>query len=141
MTRVNLIPTGHECVVCAGSRHPLAYACKACKKILDRIDIRSKPDRDARLRALKAAWDGQHFRCFYTGWPLCIDNYRSPYFLTWEHRTPRNQQDIVVAAAIINDMKSDLTEGEFRDLVVGLSKRFAGSNEVVPLINPTPYRR
>lgn len=135
-------PTNHICSVCGATKHALAHFCKSCKKLVDRIDTRGrKPNRDARVRALHSAWDGEFFRCFYTGWPLRIDNHRSPYYLTWEHRTPRDENDVVVAAALINDMKSDLTEDEFRGLVIGLAKRFQGGSEAVSMIDPSHYKR
>lgn len=132
----------HDCTVCGQPRHHLAYCCKPCKKLLDRIDTRGrKPNRDARINALRDAWDGEYFRCFYTGWPLRIDDHRHPFYLTWEHRTPRDEDDIVVAAALINDMKSDLTEDEFREVIIGLADRFQGLNEMVSVIDPSHYKR
>ncbi len=132
----------HNCTVCGQPRHQLAYCCRTCKKLLDRSDARGRqPNRDARLNALRDAWDGEYFRCFYTGWRLCIDDHRSPFYLTWEHRTPRDEDDIVVAAAIINDMKSDLTEDEFRRLIIGLADYFRGRSETVLEINPLYYTR
>jgi hypothetical protein len=132
----------HNCTVCGQPRHHLAYCCKACKKLLDRIETRGRrPNRNARLNALRNAWDGKCFRCFYTGWPLCIDDPHNPFYLTWEHRTPRDEADIVVAAALVNNMKSDLTEDEFRELIIGLADRFRGSNTMVPIIDPSHYRR
>jgi hypothetical protein len=110
--------------------------------MIDRVETRgTKPDRAARERALREAWDGKVFRCYYTNWPLNVDNPSSPYYLTWEHRTPRDENDIVVAAALINDMKSDLTDEEFRSIVTGLASRFGGSPTMVPMISPSHYRR
>lgn len=57
----------HACTICAQPRPVLAYACKKCKKALDRLDLRAKFNRQARLAALKKSWDGQCFRCYYTG--------------------------------------------------------------------------
>lgn len=131
----------HLCAVCSDRRHALAYCCKRCKKLIDRLDLRGKSDRKARLLALSQAWDGQSFRCYYTGWELTVENPKSPYYLTWEHRTPRLESDVVVAAAIINDMKSDLTDKEFRALVTGLANRFNGASQEVPRIDPSHYRR
>lgn len=78
------------------------------------------------MRALQRAWDGESFRCYYTGITLVEDNPKDPRYLTFDHLTPRNETDIVVAAAVINDMKSDMSDGEFRAMVLELAKRFRG---------------
>lgn len=128
----------HKCVICDQPRSYRAKYCKTCSELLDRIETRkgAKTNRGARLKALQDAWDGKCFRCYYTGWPLCVDKkkHQNPYYLVWEHRTPRDEQDIVVAANLINSMKSDLTEEEFQNLILGLAKRYQGSGEMVPLI-------
>ena len=114
----------------------MAYACADCTRLLDRIDIRGwKRNLPARRAALRAAWDGQVFRCFYTGWPLTLSDPTSPLHFTWEHRTPGSEDDIVVAAAIINAMKSDLTESQFRELVIHLGRHFSDLSYTVPVIN------
>lgn len=122
--------------------HPQAYCCKPCTKLVTRVETRKgKTNYDARRKALREAGDGKCFRCFYTGWPLRTDDHHDPYYLTWEHRTPRDEADIVVTAAIINDMKSDLTENEFRKLIVDLANRFNGSEKMVAKIKFTHHRR
>src|ERR1043165_9754744 len=123
----------HNCRVCGRPRHFLAYCCTICKRMLDRIDIRGrKPSREAREKALHKAWDGECFRCYYTGWPLSVDNPKSHLYLTWEHLTPGNEDDVVVAAALINYMKSDLTEREFRKVVIAMALRFQKPSQLVP---------
>lgn len=114
------------CRVCGISIHPLAYCCKRCKRLLDRADSRRRPDKEARIRALKQAWDGEGFRCYYSGIRLIEDDPRSPRHLTFDHRIPRQEGDVVVAAAAVNDMKSDLTDEEFRRMVLELASRFNG---------------
>jgi hypothetical protein len=60
--------------------------------------------------------------------PLVETNPKDPRYITFDHRTPRQEDDIVVAAACINDMKSDLSEDEFKGIVVQLARRFAGES-------------
>lgn len=129
------------CEVCGSSRHAQAYCCSACKKLLDRIDIRRSFDREARRRALKFAWDGSCFRCYYTGWALSTTDQSSPIYLTWEHLTPGDETNVVVAAACVNDMKSDLTDEEFRSLVIQLARRFQSPNYEIPPPILTKWRR
>jgi len=115
-----------SCDVCNAPIHPLPKLCKRCKKFIDRVDIRKKPDREARIDALKHAWDGKSFRCYYTGVELDEKDHRSPRYLTFDHRIPRKEDDLVVASACINDMKSDMTEEEFKAMVIELATRFQG---------------
>lgn len=87
-------------------------------------------NKDARMRALKTAWDPKlkAFRCHYTGVVLEEEDHKDPLYLTFDHRTPRQEDDIVIAAACINDMKSDLTEDEFKSVVKQLARRFNGED-------------
>ena len=115
------------CAVCGSPlHHPLASYCRRCKKLLDRVDIRSKPDKIARARALQKSWDGEGFRCYYSGIRLIEDNHKDPRYLTFDHLTPRREGNIVVVAAAINDMKSDMADDEFRAMVLQLASRFEG---------------
>jgi hypothetical protein len=72
--------TGSACVVCGAEKHPRAYACKRCKRILDRLETRRDSsgayrrfDREARLRAMQDSWREDAFHCFYTGIALVAD--------------------------------------------------------------------
>ena len=116
----------NQCPICGDTVHPLAQYCRRCKRILDRVDMRQKPDRAARVEALKRAWDGECFRCYYSGAHVVEDDYHSPRYLTFDHRTPRQEDDVVVTTACFNDMKSDLTEAEFRTVVLELASAFQG---------------
>ncbi|MFA5304750.1 MAG: hypothetical protein WDL99_03735 [Candidatus Omnitrophota bacterium] len=115
-----------ECPICRGSTHFLANYCKRCKKLIDRVDMRAKINKEARIQALKRAWDGNSFRCYYTGIKLVENNHKDPLYLTFDHRIPRKEDDIVVAAAILNDMKSDMDENEFKAIIFQLAEHFKG---------------
>jgi hypothetical protein len=117
-----------ECEICRNPApdHPLARLCRRCKKIVDRTDIRAKHNAGARIRALTLAWEGDGFRCYYTGVRVVEDDKLDPRYLTLDHRTPNREDDIVVAGALVNDMKSNMTEEQFKDMVAQLSRRFSG---------------
>ncbi len=87
-----------------------------------------KPDREARIRALQEAWDSEAgcFRCHYAGIPLETDDHRDHRYLSLEHQTPGDETEIVVVSALLNRMKTDLSDGEFRRMVRALSRRFEG---------------
>lgn len=131
-----------DCAACgAPLHHPLATYCKRCKKLIDRVDIRGKHDKSARERALKKAWDGQAFRCYYTGIKLVEDNHKDPRYLTFDHRVPRKESDIVVVAAAINDMKSDMADDEFRAMVQELANYFNGQGFNESVFNLKYWKR
>jgi hypothetical protein len=116
------------CRICGDEKYPQAHFCKRCGRVARRLDTRHAHDREARVQALKAAWDGSFFRCYYSGVRLVDDDPRSPLYLTFDHRTPRVESDVVVTAALFNDMKSDLSEEEFRTVVGQLAAHFAGAD-------------
>jgi hypothetical protein len=108
----------NSCIVCGTERHPLAYACTRCERILDRVETRRdasgvlrQVDRAARLRALQASWQDGSFRCFYTGIALMDDGHRwrDHRYLVFEHRIPGDEASVVVTCALVNRMKTDLT--------------------------------
>ena len=123
------------CMICEAPRHPQAYACLRCKKILDRPEFRKDSegrlrrfDREARIRALERAWDREArvFRCHYTGIELDTTDWHDHRYLSLEHQTPGDESDIVVVSALINRMKTDLSDREFRVLVKALARSFEG---------------
>lgn len=116
-----------KCIVCGYElNNPQALYCARCRKIVSRINPRRKHNRQARIRALQQSWDGESFRCFYTGVRLVEDNSRDPRYLTFDHRTPRQEDDIVIVASAINDMKSDMSDREFRKVVLQLANKLNG---------------
>lgn len=123
------------CVVCGAEKHPLAYACTRCKRILDRIETRRdasgavrRVDRAARLRALQDSWQDGSFHCFYTGVALTDDGqrWRDHRYLVFEHRDPGDEASVVVTCALVNRMKTDLTEEQFKGMVGELARVFGG---------------
>lgn len=131
-----------RCSICGSTlHHPLASYCKRCRKLIDRVDIRRKPDKQARVRALQKAWNGEAFRCYYTGIKLAEDNPKDPRYLTFDHLTPREESEVVVVAAAINDMKSDMSDDEFTAMILALAKRFAGGEFDESVFNLKYWRR
>jgi len=74
--------------------------------------------------ALKNSWDGESFRCYYSGVRLVDNDSGSPRYITLDHRTPGNEEDIVIAASLINDMKTHMNEDAFREIVAKLADHF-----------------
>ena len=116
-----------KCVVCECKLdNRQARYCARCKRIVNRIDTRAKHNRQARIRALRESWDGKSFRCFYTGIKLVVDNHKDPRYLTFDHRIPRQEDDIVIVASAIDDMKTDMADREFRKMVLHLANKLSG---------------
>ena len=126
------------CLICGSEKHALARACQRCKKILDRIETRRAADgtarrisKDARVRALQRSWRDGAFHCFYTDIQLVTDpqrwrDHRDHRYLTFEHQTPGEEESVVVACALVNRMKTDLSDRDFRAFVTELAKTFTG---------------
>lgn len=131
------------CEICRETIAAGAKRCARCNKLVRgrRGKGRNKADKAARVRALQASWREGGFRCHYTGILLEEKNHRSPRYLSFDHRTPRDESDIVIAAQMINDMKSDLAEDEFRRIVVALTKHFAGEPFDEDSLNLVHFRR
>jgi hypothetical protein len=91
---------------------------------------------------MKNSWNGEFFRCYYSGARLVENDSGSPRYVTLEHSTPRNEEDIVIAASLINDMKSNMDERAFREIVICLAEHFLkGSAIAESLLDTVPRRK
>jgi hypothetical protein len=107
----------------------------------DASGARRRFDRPARLQALRQSWRDGAFHCYYTGISLIASGDRWPdhRYLAFEHRTPGDEASVVVTCALVNRMKTDLTEAQFKAMVFELAKVFAGGafDEAVFPANPS----
>ena len=101
--------------VCAGCGYAAALKgrkyCARCARLAYRMK-RARFPREAIL----GVWDYVRkygFVCYYTGMPLDLDDLKSPWYLVFDHWMPRDPRKIVITSAVLNIMKSDLTEEEF----------------------------
>jgi hypothetical protein len=53
------------------------------------------------------------FVCYYTGMKLEMNDRKSPWYVVLDHWMPHDDKKVVLTSALLNDMKSDLTEDEF----------------------------
>jgi len=113
-------PETHPCPACKKPAKVRSRYCSRCGKILDRARI-SLPVALI-LAALIDAYDSaaDAFRCYYTGALLDTNNPKSPFYLVFDHLDP-GQNKVVACARVINEMKKDLLEKEFRIVVPALS--------------------
>jgi hypothetical protein len=102
------------CDICQKETSPRASYCTRCRKF-----IFHKPGHRARAEAMKLAWSGEQdgFLCHYTGVKLDESNPKSPWYLNFDHVIPGKKGKLVVCAALINGMKSDMSAEEFIAIV------------------------
>jgi hypothetical protein len=85
--------------------------CATCARLARRMKLARFP-----RKAILAVWAyirKYGFVCYYTGMPLDLDDTQSPWYLVFDHWMPRDPRKIVITSALVNTMKSDLTEDEF----------------------------
>ncbi|MBM4249948.1 MAG: hypothetical protein FJ149_11070 [Euryarchaeota archaeon] len=114
-------PSPKGCKVCRMTRRPYSIYCNRCRSFIYR-----KPEHVARSEAMIEGWDAarQGFVCKYSGVLLDHLNRKSPWFMTFDHRFPGKKGFLVVCAAWINYLKSDLTDEQFRKMLKMLADRF-----------------
>jgi hypothetical protein len=139
-----------DCKVGCGqpSRAKGSYLCERHFRLLHRQDAKRKKhgwkvNHEVRFRAMQTQWNEKigGFECHLTKVKLSDDQF-SPLRASWEHLKPGNEKTAVLAAAIFNHMKSDLTENEFRDVVTELARYFAKPNAVfdTTVLPKRPFR-
>ncbi len=120
----------------AGKPHML---CAACFKISNRAFPKKRGKRKHRrveapsrlewVEALKRAKSGGKFHCGISGVALDTISPGSPLYATLDHVNPsRGNGGWMVVAAVINDMKSDLSTEEFRSVVSALATIFSSED-------------
>ena len=85
--------------------------CLRCARLAFRMKVRRfSPDAVEEVWKYLRAFD---YRCFYTKLPLEMQDIRSPWFCVFDHLIPLDPNHIVLTCALINEMKSALSEREF----------------------------
>lgn len=76
---------------------------------------------------MQRQWDSEigAYRCHYTRTPL-DPSHGTRRYATWEHLTPGDESSVVLVADLVNRMKSDMTDAEFRAMVSALARSFDG---------------
>lgn len=125
-----------NCRVCDRLSVPGSYLCEVCRHLMGRIETRKdvlghgrRVNREARLEALRKQWDPQidAFRCYFTAVPM-TGTHGSRRYATWEHLVPGDESSVVLVTDLVNKMKSDMTEDEFKTIVRALTRRFDGES-------------
>jgi len=101
--------------VCDGCRQAEALKWRKYCARCARIAYRMKRARFPR-KTINGVWAYVRkygFVCYYTGMSLDLEDLKSPWYLVFDHWKPRDPRKIVITSAVLNIMKSDLTEEEF----------------------------
>jgi hypothetical protein len=67
------------------------------------------------------------FRCHYSAVPLDGPPGTRRY-ATWKHLTPGVESDVVLVADLVNRMKTDMSDAQFRVPVNALARHFDGAS-------------
>ena len=60
-----------------------------------------------------------------------MENFKSPWYYTFDHRIPADDKTVVLTCALVNEMKSDMTQDEFEDTVCQMADHFRKGTPVV----------
>ncbi len=96
--------------------------CRGCYLFSRRMD-----QRGIHAQAVKAIWKFVRkygYVCYYTGMALVMDNPKSQWYFSFDHRIPGDNTTVVLTCALVNEMKSDMTDKEFRYYVHQLDRCF-----------------
>ena len=80
--------------------------------------------------ALRGARDAEKdgFVCYYTGIVMDEKDWHSPWALSYDHLTP-GEKKLVACCRVVNNMKQDMSEAEFRGVVKGLDGHWKGNGK------------
>ena len=113
------LPGEQNCVVCTDPSGLKDY-CNRCRNLLERKRKGQKPDMAARRAAMYEQWRGDlhAFVCKYTG--IALTHSGGARNAEWEHVIPAEESSVVLAAALVNRMKADLSEEQWDDMIRAL---------------------
>lgn len=102
-----------------------SFLCARCRRVYEQggPGLRKK---EARFRAMCAQWNNEAkaFLCYFTDLPLTDRVPGRRTSATWEHLTPGDPWSVVLAADLVNKMKGNMTETQFRRMIVALADHF-----------------
>ena len=118
------------CWACGDPVHRYnAKYCSRCAKFGARMRTKHFPP-----AVVKAIWEyikKYGYVCYYTGMILDLENKKSPRYLVFDHWIPGDPSKVVICAAVVNEMKSDMSQDEFEDTVCQMADHFREGTPVV----------
>ena len=124
------LPSGEK--ACAGCGRAAALKGRRFCATCARLHVRMKHARLLRecINEIWAYIRTYGYVCYYTGMVLNVDDPKSPWYLVFDHWMPRDPRKMVITSALVNAMKSDLTEEEFWYLIRQLANHFRNGSPV-----------
>lgn len=114
--------TRTKCQVCGKRILHVRYNskyCRVCAKYVNDMKKRGLPTKT--IKEVCAYIRKHGYRCYYTGMLLEVNDFLSPWYCVLDHWIPGDPRKVVLTSAVLNAMKSDLTEKEFRYYVLALA--------------------
>ena len=113
-----------ECVVCGDEALPHQDMCSRHWHIMKARGV----EKQARRIAMQRSWNREKrcFICEYTGIELNDTNYHDPFYISFEHFTPRKKGDLRITFRALNSAKSSFSWDEFVKVVLELDRHFDG---------------
>lgn len=130
--------TGRKCHVCDKPCSKGSKYCPQCSKLYHRMRNKQFPP-----DTVKAIWDyvrKNGYVCYYTKMPLDTQDTRSAWYCVFDHWIPGDPRKVVLTSALLNDMKSDLTEKEFWYFILQLAD-YRRKHKMVKKKNPVYWER
>jgi hypothetical protein len=120
----------------------MSFLCPRCRRIYEHGSLELKK-KEARFRAMCEQWNVEEkaFLCYFTGIPMTdVPGSRTSW--TWEHLAPGDAWSVVLAADLVNKMKVNMTETQFKKMVLALADHFRTNKpfdrEAFPVAEPSP---
>ena len=120
-----------KCDICPSQARERSKYCALCAD-----HVMSVPEGRARVAALKRARRQNGFHCEYSGALLSLTeqlgvgpdrfDYRSPYYLRFDHLTPGKKGEIALSSRLANENKTDLDGEEYHAFFGQLDIAFRG---------------
>jgi len=100
------------CIICSAAPKPGRIYCERCRPHI----MSRKMDKMKRRLALQKAWNKAQnaFLCLYSKQPLEEKDLSSPYWIEFDHVIPVKSSPFQAIWAVLNQMKRQLTDDEFR---------------------------
>lgn len=103
-----------NCIVCGQPilhRYSRTKYCRLCARYIIRMKEHKLPAGTIKDTCSYIHKNG--YKCYYTGTPLEVNDSSSPWYCVLDHWIPHDPRKVVLTSAVVNDMKSDLSEEEF----------------------------
>ena len=113
------------CKVCTerSEGFSISFLCSRCRRIYEQGGPAPEEGSPVPSHASSVEYGSECVPLSFTDLPL-TERAGNRTSATWEHLTPGDQWSVVLAADLVNKMKGNMTEAQFRRMVVALADHF-----------------